>query len=123
MPSGIANDLPWLFPIGSSIIFQCWSDIDFTNFYVYLKAQPLPPAYEVTEKNLENAKKVVAKLNAFGGTDIQSALKVGLELVEKNLVTDKKHQPLIVFLTDGEATVGEVDNEKIISTVSPLNRF
>ncbi|XP_018570730.1 inter-alpha-trypsin inhibitor heavy chain H4 isoform X2 [Anoplophora glabripennis] len=84
-------------------------------------AQPLPPAYQATEENLEKAKEVVAKLNAFGGTDIQSALKVGLELVEKNLETDKKHQPLIVFLTDGEATVGEVDNNKIISTISELN--
>ncbi|KAJ8920647.1 hypothetical protein NQ315_004786 [Exocentrus adspersus] len=83
--------------------------------------QPLPPAYEANEENIKKAEKVVEKLNAFGGTDIQSALKVGLELVASNIKTDKKHQPLIVFLTDGEATVGETDNNKIISTVSELN--
>lgn len=57
------------------------------------------------------------KLNAYGGTDIQSALKIGLQLVHQNLLKDKTHQPLIIFLTDGEPTVGETSTDKIISTV------
>ncbi|KAJ8955624.1 hypothetical protein NQ318_001454, partial [Aromia moschata] len=85
--------------------------------------QPLPPAYPVTEANIKKANEVVEKLNAFGGTDIQSALTVGLQLVENNLKGDKKHQPLIVFLTDGEATVGEIDNNNIINNITKSNSY
>ncbi|CAG9823444.1 unnamed protein product [Phaedon cochleariae] len=83
--------------------------------------QPLPPAYPATEENLKKAEKVVQKLKAFGGTDINEGLKTALTLIDKNHLEDKKHQPLIVFLTDGEATVGEVDNDKIIRTITELN--
>lgn len=57
-------------------------------------------------------------MNAYGGTDIKSALEVGLKLVKKN--KDEKndsHQPIIVFLTDGEPTVGETTPDKITSSV------
>ncbi|XP_044268022.1 inter-alpha-trypsin inhibitor heavy chain H4-like isoform X2 [Tribolium madens] len=84
--------------------------------------QVLPPAYQATEENKEKAKKVVDKLNAYGGTDIKSALEVGLKLVKKNK-EDKKntHQPIIMFLTDGEPTMGETNTEKITSAISELN--
>ncbi|CAG9863255.1 unnamed protein product [Phyllotreta striolata] len=85
-----------------------------------LTQQPLPPPFPATEDNLNKADKVVDKLKAFGGTDIDSALKTGLQIVQKNL-EDTKHQPIIIFLTDGEATVGMTNNEKIIKTVTELN--
>ncbi|XP_056645310.1 inter-alpha-trypsin inhibitor heavy chain H4-like isoform X1 [Diorhabda sublineata] len=82
--------------------------------------QPIPPPYPASDEYLKKAEGVVEKLKAYGGTDIESALRVGLEIVLKNK-EDKKHQPIIVFLTDGEATVGETNNDRIISTISELN--
>lgn len=61
---------------------------------------------------------MVDKLVALGGTDIETALKLGIQLVELNQKNDKKHQPIIVFLTDGEPTVGETNTDKIVRTVS-----
>lgn len=78
----------------------------------------MPPAYSATEQNIEKAEQVVNKLSALGGTDIETGLKVGLQLVEQNLRGDKKHQPIIIFLTDGEPTVGETSIDKITGTVS-----
>lgn len=63
---------------------------------------------------------VVGKLNAFGGTDIESALKVAIQLIEKHQQEDKTHQPLVVFLTDGEPTVGEINTAKITKTVRKM---
>ncbi|KAJ8946459.1 hypothetical protein NQ314_008887, partial [Rhamnusium bicolor] len=77
--------------------------------------------FAATEENIKKAEEVVKKLNAFGGTDIKSALNIGLQLVENNLKGGNKHQPIVIFLTDGEATVGEVDNEKIIKNVTEVN--
>lgn len=77
----------------------------------------MPPAYQANEKLIKKAEQVVNKLVALGGTDIETALKTGIKLVEQNLKDDKKHQPIIIFLTDGEPTVGEVNTEKITRTV------
>lgn len=83
-----------------------------------LQSQPLPPAYAANEKLIKKAEQVVDKLVAIGGTDIETALKIGIQVVENNVKGDKKHQPIIIFLTDGEPTVGETNTEKIIRTVS-----
>ncbi|RZC39131.1 inter-alpha-trypsin inhibitor heavy chain H4-like, partial [Asbolus verrucosus] len=84
--------------------------------------QVLPPAVEASEANIEKAKEVVEKLNAYGGTDIKSALEVGLKLVKKNKEEkNDTHQPIIVFLTDGEPTVGETVPDKIISSIVEIN--
>ncbi|KAG5868614.1 Inter-alpha-trypsin inhibitor heavy chain H4, partial [Gonioctena quinquepunctata] len=93
-------------------ILKPFSKTKRNNHYLQL-IQPL--------RKIKKAERVVEKLRANGGTDIQSALKVGIQLVEKNHVEDKKHQPIIIFLTDGEATVGETDNNRIIGTISELN--
>lgn len=56
-----------------------------------------------------------------GGTDIFDALKVGLHLVELAQPQSKDAdmpQPIIVFLTDGDPTVGVTSTEQIISKVS-----
>lgn len=55
-------------------------------------------------------------LESFGGTNIYSALKVAMEIVAMNN-NPKTHQPMIVFLTDGEPTNGIVNTKKIISKV------
>lgn len=86
----------------------------------HLTEQPIPAPYTASEENIKKAEGVVDQLKAYGGTDIDSALKTGLQIVKKNH-EDKKHQPIIVFLTDGEATVGITDTDKITRTVSELN--
>lgn len=39
----------------------------------------------------------------------------------QNITTEEKPEPIIVFLTDGEPTVGEVQPNKIQATVRELN--
>lgn len=84
--------------------------------------QVLPPSFEASQENVDKAKQVIKQLEANGGTDIQSALKTGLEIVSRNK-DPKAHQPIIVFLTDGEPTVGEFSTEKITSTVSQRMQY
>lgn len=76
----------------------------------------MPDAYQAEEGNIQNAMKVVNQFQAMGATNINNALKVSLQLIDKNF--NEKNQPMIIFLTDGEATIGETSNKKIISTVS-----
>lgn len=56
---------------------------------------------------------------ATGGTNIYEALRVGLHLVKlrQTRTGDKNAQPLIVFLTDGDPTVGKTSPTDIISQV------
>lgn len=57
---------------------------------------------------------LIQKLKPIGGTDIQSALAKALSLHD-----EKSTRPfLVIFLTDGQPTVGETDNEKIIASVN-----
>ncbi|XP_030759814.1 inter-alpha-trypsin inhibitor heavy chain H4-like isoform X7 [Sitophilus oryzae] len=84
------------------------------------KLDILPESVVASPENIKKATEVVNKLDAFGGTDILTALKVGLKVVGTNKNPQQNH-PIIVFLTDGEPTVGEVSTEKIISTITELN--
>nr|CAH7716640.1 unnamed protein product [Callosobruchus chinensis] len=49
------------------------------------------------------------------------ALKTALTIINNNHEEGKRNQPIIVFLTDGEATSGETNNDKIISSITELN--
>ncbi|XP_030759990.1 uncharacterized protein LOC115885251 isoform X3 [Sitophilus oryzae] len=80
----------------------------------------LPPAFKATEENINNAKRIIGQLEAMGGTDIQTALKLGLQIIAKSDKNDSQ-QPIIVFLTDGEPTVGQTDTNIITSKISELN--
>lgn len=56
-----------------------------------------------------------------GGTNIYEALKIALHLydLKKKSSADFNKQPLIVFLTDGDPTVGETNINQIVSKVIP----
>ncbi|XP_060517468.1 inter-alpha-trypsin inhibitor heavy chain H4-like isoform X3 [Cylas formicarius] len=82
--------------------------------------QVLPPSFPASSENIKNAKEVVKKFEAYGGTDIQTALKIGLKIVKTN-EDPKSHQPILIFLTDGEPTVGVINGQQIISTITELN--
>ncbi|KAL3280737.1 hypothetical protein HHI36_003973 [Cryptolaemus montrouzieri] len=79
----------------------------------------LPGSYEASKQNINHAKSVVDKFEALGSTNIYSALKIALRLVNENEQDDK--QPIIMFLTDGEPTDGETNTETIITDVTKAN--
>merc|ERR1712226_851412 len=60
-------------------------------------------------KHRMKALKYVNRLQASGLTNINSALLAGISLAEKSSLAGKNLAPMVVFLTDGEATAGELD--------------
>lgn len=70
----------------------------------------------MSEKNIENAKKIVNSFNPSGGTNIETALDVALKLHKNSKLKDER-QPMIMFLTDGQATVGQTNSDLIVSKV------
>ncbi|MFO7947129.1 MAG: VIT domain-containing protein [Armatimonadota bacterium] len=64
------------------------------------------------EGAVKRARKFISDFEASGGTDIDSALKTAL----KYRVKEKTNY--VVFLTDGQPTVGETDEQKITDNVS-----
>jgi len=80
-----------------------------------------PNAYLANSDNIKKAKDAVSKLVATGGTDIYSALRVGLHLIESAKSSDNKHQPMIMFLTDGEPTVREKSRDAITKKITEFN--
>ncbi len=61
---------------------------------------------------VKEARDFINSFDARGGTDIDTALR---EALQRRLA---KQVNYICFLTDGEATVGEIDNEQIIKNVA-----
>ncbi|CAH0554468.1 unnamed protein product [Brassicogethes aeneus] len=79
-------------------------------------------AYPATKSNIQNSKNLIDQLIADGGTNIYDALKTTLDLIEtiqKN--TANSYTSKIVFLTDGDPTVGITDPNLIISEISQQN--
>lgn len=76
---------------------------------------------QATDANKRMAKNAVRDLPTSGGTNIYEALEVALEAClcdnpDANVLTS-----MIVFLTDGQATTGNTDNEEILSSVRRWN--
>ncbi len=69
-----------------------------------------------SKQNVANAIKYVNGLSSSGGTDINSALLATLKLVEKD-----EAPTMIIFLTDGEPTVGVCDTASIIKNIQSSN--
>ena len=78
--------------------------------------------FKATEKNKKLAKIYVNTLEATGSTNINSAVLKGLEQVKltKGLIDDHI-APMIWFLTDGEATIGEIRTKNIKQNVKTNN--
>ena len=70
-------------------------------------------------KHRTKGRKYVNSLQPYGWTNINSALLEGISLAEqaKSIPGGRKLAPMVVFLTDGDATVGEVDTGKILTNV------
>ena len=68
-------------------------------------------------EDYEEIREAIMNINASGGTNINDALRVALELSgESNL------SPYVIFLTDGLPTVGVVEIKDIIENVANWNR-
>merc|ERR1711874_9683 len=74
-------------------------------------------------KENSRARRYVNDLEANGGTNINSALLEGIKLAEqsKSSLAGKNLAPMVVFLTDGDATVGEQDTRTILKNVHDRN--
>lgn len=83
-----------------------------------------PEGLPATTENIVKAKSIVNTFKINGMTNIFEALKVALHLCDlkhKSKQFDK--QPLVIFLTDGSANVGESKSENIISKVLKEKTF
>lgn len=76
-----------------------------------------------TKENIDKAKEVINNYQPDGGTNIYEALKIALHLYELELKKNKgfNKQPIIVFLTDGDPTVGVTATDEIINKLSEIN--
>ena len=86
--------------------------VAFADYSQALQTQLVP----VSAANTAQAKSWINRLDASGGTNIDEALPLGLSLFEEN-----ERPRFLVFLTDGEPTVGEEDPVKIAAHAAAAN--
>jgi len=72
---------------------------------------------EVNDAEIQTALKFVDGLEARGGTDINDALIKALEMLPES-----KRPRMVVFLTDGEPTIGVTNKEDILKHVADGNK-
>ncbi len=71
---------------------------------------------EASKENVEKARKWISEIEARGGTNIDDALKEALRMkggVGRSF--------MIVFLTDGQPTMGETDPQRIVKNIKIAN--
>ncbi len=71
---------------------------------------------DATKDNISSASDFVGKFQARGGTDINNAL-----LTSIRMFGDSKRPRMVVFLTDGEPTVGTTNPNDILKNVADAN--
>lgn len=70
-------------------------------------------------RNVAAAMAHVDGLKALGGTNMYDALITGLDVIGSSLKKDV--QPMVIFLTDGHATVGVSNTQDILDGVTMIN--
>lgn len=60
-------------------------------------------------------------MDADGGTNIYDSLGSAINVTKKGVRSEKLPKPIIIFLTDGDATVGETNSDRIIQMVEKNN--
>ncbi|CAI9578604.1 unnamed protein product [Staurois parvus] len=72
---------------------------------------------KVSPNNIRDAKKFIYGLSPTGGTNINGGIQAATSLLNNYLVNMDKHEKtvsLIIFLTDGRPTLGEVQSSNIL---------
>jgi len=87
--------------------------IDFSTSIRKFKPSPVPGGND----EIGSALRYINKLDATGGTDINSAL---IEAIRQLSLADNPLN-MIIFLTDGQPTVGITDEQKIIKNITLAN--
>lgn len=73
-----------------------------------------------TKQNVDKAQSYVGGLKPIGGTALNDALREALELGRGR--REREVRPyLVIFLTDGQPTIGETQEDKIVGSVDRLN--
>ncbi|GJQ67353.1 hypothetical protein Trydic_g8244 [Trypoxylus dichotomus] len=100
------------------------NSVEFSSENMDINLTPFPGPINVNPNNIDDTSKSVKMLNVDGFTNIQDALAVALHLVnvDRYLPINDPPQPMIIFLTDGQPTIGELDSKKILAQVKDLNR-
>ncbi len=76
-----------------------------------------------TAEALATAMQKIDNLQARGGTNIDDALRRALSAhADANGTTAAGMLPIVVFLTDGEPTVGQTDRDKLLAAARDLNQ-
>ena len=71
---------------------------------------------EADENNRRKARKFIKDLRAQGGTYIEEALNLAL-----SAKSNKSRPHMVVFITDGKPTIGEIDEDKLIKRINNAN--
>lgn len=78
-------------------------------------------ATAATKESLLEAQAYVDAIQAGGGTNIHQGLIRGLERIKESWSEKVVVQPLLIFLTDGHATMGVTEKAAILSDVQAAN--
>jgi Ca-activated chloride channel family protein len=70
----------------------------------------------VNERNLEEAREFIDELRAIGGTNIDEALTLALEMKKS-----RGRPYMIIFMTDGKPTIGRTDENALIKAIKNSN--
>uniref|UniRef100_A0A8C3PAG5 Inter-alpha-trypsin inhibitor heavy chain 5 n=1 Tax=Chrysemys picta bellii TaxID=8478 RepID=A0A8C3PAG5_CHRPI len=79
----------------------------------------------VTPNNIRDAKKYIHNISPTGGTNINEAVQTSAKLLNNYIAQndiDARSVSLIIFLTDGRPTVGEMQSSKILSNTKEAIR-
>lgn len=80
--------------------------------------EPLFPAtVEASQQNLDKAQRFVKSMQPLGGTNIDEAMRTALG--DGAGAGEGPH--LVIFVTDGEPTVGETDEKRIVGNATKAN--
>ncbi len=71
---------------------------------------------EASKENVEKARKWIEEITARGGTNIDEALKEALRMKGGEGRTF-----MVIFMTDGQPTIGETDPKKILKNIKKAN--
>ncbi|KAJ8873605.1 hypothetical protein PR048_024423, partial [Dryococelus australis] len=75
-----------------------------------------------TSDNINKAKEFVSHLESYASTNIHGALMKALHVAQLGReITYGESEPMIIFLTDGDANVGESNPDRIVASVSEEN--
>jgi Ca-activated chloride channel homolog len=80
--------------------------------------EELKPA---NKENVAKAQAYVETLKPIGGTAIDEALQKALQLGQARRISGQERPYVVIFLTDGQPTIGETKPDAILANVSKVN--